>query len=62
MENLIRENKLHQIDNVIETSLDEGMITMDRSLANLVKQGVVSIDSAIRYAKDQKNFESLLKY
>ncbi len=62
VENLIRENKLHQIDNVIETSSDEGMITMDRSLANLVKQGVVSIDSAIRYAKDPKNFESLLKY
>jgi twitching motility protein PilT len=62
VENLIRENKLHQIDNVIETNLDQGMITMDKSLANLVQQGVVSLDVARSYAKDLRNLETLLKY
>ena len=35
--NLIREKKVYQIDLVIETSLQEGMITLNRSLAELVK-------------------------
>ena len=35
--NLIRERKVYQIDLVIETSLQEGMMTLNRSLANLVK-------------------------
>ncbi|HRY82368.1 MAG TPA: type IV pilus twitching motility protein PilT [Candidatus Moranbacteria bacterium] len=62
VENLIRENKAYQIDNVIGTSLEEGMITMDKSLANLVKQGIISMETAKEYAKDSKNFEAMLKY
>jgi len=62
VENLIRQGKVYQIDNVIETSSEEGMISMDKSLANLVKKGVVSMEDAMVYAKDQKNFQSLLKY
>ena len=61
VENLIRENKLYQIDNVIETGSEEGMVTMDKSLVNLVKQGIVSPEVALSYAKDQNNFETLLK-
>ncbi len=62
VENLIRENKHYQLDNVIETSSDQGMISMNKSLANLVKQGVVSLETATMYAKDAKNFESMLRY
>lgn len=62
IENLIRENKSYQIDNVIETSSEQGMVTMDRSLVDLVKRGLVSMDSASAYAKDSKNFQMLLKY
>jgi twitching motility protein PilT len=61
VENLIRENKSYQLDNVIETSSDQEMITMDKSLANLVKRGIVSVDIAAAYAKDPKNFEAFLK-
>ena len=61
VENLIRQGKVYQIDNVIETSSEQGMISMDKSLANLVKKGLVSADEAIAYAKDVKNFQSLLK-
>lgn len=61
IENLIRENKSYQIDNVIETSMEQGMVTMDRALVNLVKTGVVTIDAAMSHVKDVKNFEMLLK-
>lgn len=60
VENLIRENKLYQIDNVIETSLDQGMITMDRYLADLVNQGIVDLDMARSFAKEPKGFDALL--
>jgi len=62
IENLIREGKTYQIDNTIETSSDQGMITMDKSLANFVKRGVISIDTALSYAKNPKEFQSLLSY
>jgi len=45
--NLIREGKTHQIDLVIETSAEEGMISLNRSLANLIKKGEISYDQAI---------------
>jgi twitching motility protein PilT len=62
IENLIRENKSYQIDNVIETGSDQGMVTMDKSLVELVKKGLISIESAMTYSKDPKNFQMLLKY
>ena len=45
--NLIRESKLHQIDSIIHSSSQEGMTTMDSSLASLYKQGLISKDSAL---------------
>ena len=62
VENLIRENKSYQIDNVIETGSAEGMITMDKSLADLVRRGLVSLDVAQMYATDRKNFQTMLHY
>jgi len=59
--NLIRENKPYQIDNVIETSSDQGMMAMDKSLVELVRKGVVSLETAKIYAKDFKNLEMILK-
>ncbi len=43
---VIREGKTHQIDNIIATSFDLGMISLNRSLAELVKAGKVSLDVA----------------
>ena len=50
VENLIRENKSYQIDSVIETSMSEGMISLDRSLAELVQRGAVTAEDAFVYA------------
>ncbi len=58
--NLIRENKTYQIDNVIDTSSNSGMISLDKSLSEMVKKGLISLESALVYAKDQKNFQSML--
>ncbi|MEK7549466.1 MAG: PilT/PilU family type 4a pilus ATPase [Patescibacteria group bacterium] len=60
VENLIRENKIHQLDSVIETSLKEGMISLDRSLADLVRRGLVSVDDAFIYAKNREYLQMLV--
>ncbi len=60
VENLIRQNQAHQISTVMETSLNEGMISINRSLARLVKQNVVDIKEAEAYATDVNAFRMAL--
>ncbi len=48
--NIIREGKTYQIDNVIQTSSDLGMISLERSLVSLVKEGKISIEKAQQVA------------
>lgn len=61
VENLIRQNQTHQIGVVIETSLEEGMMSLNRSLAQLVKQGQVNLEEAESYATDTNSFRMLLE-
>jgi len=58
--NLIREGRTHEITTVIQTSSQDGMIDMDRSLAELVRRGEVTIEHAYERALDQKTFERYL--
>lgn len=58
--NLIRERRTHEIDVVIETGSQEGMIDLDRYLADLVRQGEITKDDALSYAKRRNIFERLL--
>lgn len=44
--NLIRENKIPQIKTVIQTSAEEGMITMDQDLINLFNEGLITREVA----------------
>ncbi|MDB5225224.1 MAG: twitching motility protein twitching motility protein PilT [Candidatus Adlerbacteria bacterium] len=46
VQNLIREKRSHEIQTVIETGAQEGMIDMNRSLADLVRAGEISVESA----------------
>ena len=48
--NLIRESKSHQINNVIQTSSKEGMISMDSYIINLLNSGDISQETAMAYA------------
>jgi len=59
--NLIRENRTHQIDTVIETSADEGMISLNKSLAALVHKGVISMENAELYSLDANGLRMLLE-
>ena len=59
--NIIREGKSHQLDAVIQTGADQGMQTMDRTLANLVQSGVITYDNAREYAVDLTEFERLIR-
>jgi twitching motility protein PilT len=58
--NIIREGKTHQLDAVIQTSADQGMISMDKALVNLVKAGRLSTEEAIGYAIDTTEFQRLM--
>ncbi len=49
---MIREGKTPQIANAIQTSAAEGNISMDNFLANLVRQGAVSRETAVEAAHD----------
>ncbi|KMT21326.1 type IV pilus twitching motility protein PilT [Clostridium cylindrosporum] len=51
--NLIREGKTYQIDSVVQTSSKMGMKTMDMSLVELCRQGVISLEEAMTYAVDR---------
>lgn len=56
--NMIRESKIHQIDTVIFSSAQDGMITMDTSLWDLYKAGKISETNLVQYSN---NPELMLK-
>jgi twitching motility protein PilT len=58
--NLIREGKIHQIDMIIDTSLEEGMISLNRSLADLVSRGMISYENAELYSASPAELKLLL--
>ncbi|MDO8574964.1 MAG: type IV pilus twitching motility protein PilT [bacterium] len=58
--NLIREAKAHQIDLVIETSLENGMISLNRSLAELVHRGEVAPEVAMAYTLNPAELQTRL--
>lgn len=61
MANLIRENKMHQVNSVIQTSTKKGMRMMDDSLLDLVQKGTVDPQEAIDRAHDKNNFIERVK-
>lgn len=59
--NLIREGKTHQIDMIIETGSKEGMISLNRSLANLFNQKLISLEDAELHSTNLSELKMLLK-
>jgi len=59
--NLIRESQTHGINLVIETSSSEGMITLDRSLVDLVRRGEITQEHAHAYSLDPRGLENLMR-
>jgi twitching motility protein PilT len=60
LRNLIRESKTHQIDNLIQTSAEYGMVTMENSLALLVREGKITSQTAMNYASKPELLRRLL--
>ncbi len=60
--NLIRENKIHEIPMVIETNLELGMISLNRSLADLVKRKEVSLETALSYSLSPNELRILIRH
>ncbi|MCA0386451.1 MAG: type IV pilus twitching motility protein PilT [Firmicutes bacterium] len=50
--NLIREGKSHQIQTVIQTGVQQGMVTMDSSLLDLYRKRIIDLSSLKKYAVD----------
>jgi twitching motility protein PilT len=59
--NLIRERKTYQIDLVIETNIQEGMITLNRSLADLVARREISMEAAQLYSTNPSELRIILE-
>lgn len=57
----VREGKTHQIDNIIQTSQESGMSTLESSLSRLVKDGVVDYDLAMSFALRPEELTRLVK-
>jgi len=58
--NLIRENRIHEINSVIETSSQEGMVDMNRCLADLVARGEITVENAYLYSNDPRLLEKIM--
>jgi len=59
--NLIRENKIHEIPLVIDTSAEIGMISLNRSLANLVRIKEISLENALNYSLNPAELKTLVR-
>ena len=58
--NLIREKRTHEIASVIETSSGEGMIDLNRSLSELVRNGEITVENAFQYSTNPRTLERML--
>ncbi|OGI82010.1 type IV pili twitching motility protein PilT [Candidatus Nomurabacteria bacterium RIFCSPLOWO2_02_FULL_44_12] len=58
--NLIREKRTHEIDVVIETGSESGMMDLNHSLIELVRTGEISIENAYQYSLNPKGLERMI--
>lgn len=59
--NIIREGKNYQLEAVIQTGMEYGMQSMDKTLVNLIHSGVISYDEARNYAVDVEELDRLMR-
>lgn len=60
IKSLIRDGKTFQIPNIIQTSASEGMISLDKVLAEYVSRGDITIEDALTWAQDAKSFKMMV--
>ncbi len=57
--NIIRNAKTEQLNSLLQTNYDMGMMTMDKSLKNLYQQGLISYEDAISRSKFPESFDTI---
>ena len=60
IKNIIREAKTFQLSSQIQTGTKQGMVSLDLSLANLFRAGLISKEEALLHAKEVKELEALM--
>jgi len=60
IKSLIRDNKVHQIPNIIQTAAAEGMISLDKVLAELVSRGEITLEDALTWSVDPKSLKMMV--
>jgi len=58
--NMSRDNKTHQVNSIILSGREEGMIPMDQSLLQLVLDGAINRETALNYAMNKELLENRL--
>ena len=58
--NLIRADRVHEIDIVIETGRDQGMIDFNRNLSEMVRAGKISLDVAMANSRNPRALEKMI--
>ncbi|MFN8035986.1 MAG: PilT/PilU family type 4a pilus ATPase [Acidimicrobiia bacterium] len=58
--NLIRDAKVHQIYTLMQAGGKHGMVTMDQSLADLVRRGKISVDTAVERCANEEELRRLV--
>lgn len=58
---VIRDGSIYQINNIMQTSRGEGMVSLDRSLAEFVRSGDILLEDAIEVAVDPDNLRMMIK-
>jgi twitching motility protein PilT len=58
--NLIRDNKIYEIPLVIETSSESGMVSLNRSLSELIRKGLVTVENASKFSNNPRELRKLI--
>ncbi len=60
VKNLIREGRTHEINIVVETSSELGMVSLNKSLADLVRRGEIGVETALAYSLNPKDLDRII--
>jgi len=58
--NLIRDKRIHEVDSIIETGSEQGMINMNRCLVDLVRRGEITVENAMAYSNNPDTLGRML--
>lgn len=58
---IMKEGSIYQLNTILQTSREEGMISLDRALADLVKSGEVLLEDALAHAVDKNGLKMMIR-